>query len=82
MRQKIDDILVSLMLGKRNITWAGDELLRLFNVSGNEASPSTNKKDGEVAVCPSCGGEYYYDNAITWWRCKKCLEQKKGQTDC
>lgn len=82
MRQKIRGILGHHLDGNdKDYEKAIDKILRLFDVSGNEAIQSENKKESEVAVCQDCNGKgrwEYEENK--WIRCYDC--NGTGQTDC
>ena len=52
MREKIETIIAELVSGS-GLTpkEAINQILLLFNVSGNEDQPKENKKESEVVVC-------------------------------
>ena len=49
-RKQIEDIMMNYDLGHTDTELTINAILLLFDVSGNEANPNQNKKDGEVAV--------------------------------
>lgn len=62
MKEKIKQILFQHLFLIQNEDWYNPDeiaediakILRQNNVSSNEANLKENKKDGEVAVCPTC----------------------------
>lgn len=73
MREKIRAILGHHLDGNdKDYENAIDKILRLFNVSGNEANPKENKKDGEVTLSSpkqilELAGETISEDKITEW---------------
>ena len=49
--EKLKHILIKLRYQEISVKEAEMQVLRLFDVSGNEPNPAYNKKAGEVAVC-------------------------------